>query len=81
MEQRYAKILATGMYLPEKVISNEELSERYGFDVSTYLSGITLRHIAAENECASDMGVKAAEAALEKANMKPEDIEIGRAHV
>jgi len=43
------------MYLPEKVITNEELSERYGFDVSTYLSGITLRHIAAENECASDM--------------------------
>jgi len=35
MEQRYAKILATGMYLPEKVISNEELSERYGFDVTS----------------------------------------------
>ncbi len=76
MEQRYAKILATGMYLPEKVITNEELSERYGFDVSTYLSGITLRHIAAEDECASDMGVKAAQAALEKANMKPEDIDL-----
>jgi len=71
MEQRYAKILATGMYLPEKVISNEELSERYGFDVSTYLSGITLRHIAAENECASDMGVKAAEAAYVKDNFLP----------
>ena len=63
MEQRYAKICATGMYLPEKVITNEELSERYGYDVSTYLSGITLRHIAAEDECASDMGVKAAQVA------------------
>jgi 3-oxoacyl-[acyl-carrier-protein] synthase-3 len=74
--ERYAKILATGMYLPEKVITNEELSQRYGFDVSQFLSGITLRHIAAENESASDLAVKAAEDALKKANMKPEDIDL-----
>ncbi|MGB9833326.1 MAG: 3-oxoacyl-ACP synthase III family protein, partial [Caldisericum exile] len=74
--ERYAKILATGMYLPEKVITNEELSQRYGFDVSQYLSGITLRHIAAENESASDLAVKAAEDALKKANMKPEEIDL-----
>lgn len=74
--ERYAKILATGMYLPEKVITNEELSQKYGFDVNQILSGITLRHIAAENESASDLAVKAAEDALKKANMKPEDIDL-----
>ncbi len=76
MEKRYAKILATGMYLPEKVITNEELSARYGFDVNQFLSGITLRHIAAENESASDLAVKAALEALKKANMSPEEIDL-----
>jgi len=76
MKERFAKILATGMYLPEKIITNEELSKRYGFDVSLYLSGVTLRHIAAEDESASDLAIKAAEDALKKANMKPEDIDL-----
>ncbi|MGB9693441.1 MAG: ketoacyl-ACP synthase III, partial [Fervidobacterium sp.] len=76
MEKRYAKILSTGMYLPEKVITNEELSARYGFDVNQFLSGITLRHIAAENESASDLAVNAALEALKKANMSPEEIDL-----
>ncbi|MGC9125307.1 MAG: 3-oxoacyl-ACP synthase III family protein, partial [Caldisericaceae bacterium] len=75
-EKRFAKILATGMYLPEKIVTNEELSARYGYDVSQYLSGITLRHVAAEGESASDMAVKAANEALKKANMKPEEIDL-----
>lgn len=76
MKERFAKILATGMYLPEKVITNEELSKRYGYDVGQYLSGVTLRHIAADDESASDLAIKAAEDALKKANMKPEDIDL-----
>jgi len=64
MKERFAKILATGMYLPEKIVTNEELSKRYGYDVGQYLSGITLRHIAADDESASDLAIKAAEAAL-----------------
>jgi len=59
-----------------KIITNEELSKRYGFDVSLYLSGVELRHIAAENESASDLAIKAAEDALKKANIKPEEIDL-----
>jgi 3-oxoacyl-[acyl-carrier-protein] synthase-3 len=75
-EKRFAKILGAGMYLPEKIITNEELSQKMGFDVSQYLSGIGLRHIASEDESASDMAVKAAENVLKKVNLKPEDLDL-----
>jgi 3-oxoacyl-[acyl-carrier-protein] synthase-3 len=75
-EERFAKIVATGMYLPEKVITNEELSKTMGFDVSQYLSGITLRHVSAPDEGTSDMAVKAAQDALKNANMKPGDLDL-----
>ncbi|NIA10926.1 MAG: ketoacyl-ACP synthase III [Nitrospiraceae bacterium] len=74
--KRFAKITATGMYLPEKVITNEELSKKMGFDVSQYLSGIKLRHIAAPNESSSDMAVEAAKEALKNAGMKAEDLDL-----
>jgi 3-oxoacyl-[acyl-carrier-protein] synthase-3 len=76
MEKRFAKILATGIYLPEKVITNEELSKQMGFDVSQYLSGVTLRHVSAPDESASDMAVKAAMDALNKVGMKPEELDL-----
>jgi len=75
-EKRFAKIFGAGMYLPEKVVTNEELSKKMGFDVSQYLSGIALRHISAENESTSDMAVKAAQDALKNVNMKPEDLDL-----
>ena len=75
-EKRFAKILGTGMYLPEKVVTNEELSKKMGFDVSQNLSGITLRHISADDESTSDMAVKAAQDALKNVNMEPEDLDL-----
>jgi len=72
------KISGTGSYLPEKVLSNTDLekivdtSDEWIFE----RSGIRQRHIAAENEAASDMGVHAARKALEKANLKPDDIDL-----
>ncbi len=56
--RRFAKVLATGMYLPEKVITNEELSKQMGFDVSQFLSGITLRHIASRSLAADEYAAK-----------------------
>jgi len=76
MEQRYAKILGTGIYLPEKIVTNEELSARLGYDVSQYLSGITLRHVSAPDESASDLAVKAAQDVMKKTGVKPEDLDL-----
>lgn len=51
-------------YLPEKVVTNEELSKEFpDWSVKKIASkiGIDQRHIAASDEFSSDMGVKAAE--------------------
>lgn len=76
---RHAKILSTGIYLPKKVETNEELGKRIGFDVDGWLrprTGITLRHISEPNEATSDMAVEAARQALKNANLKPEDLDL-----
>ncbi len=76
---RYAKILSTGMYLPKKVETNEELGKRIGFDVDGWLrprTGITLRYISAPNEGTSDMAAEAGRQALKNANLKPEDLDL-----
>ncbi len=71
------KIVSTGSYLPEKVLTNHDLEKMV--DTSdewiTTRTGIKERHIAAENEATSDLILKAAKKALEKANLKPEDLD------
>lgn len=63
---RKACILGTGSYIPERVVTNNDLSRI--LDTSDEWirtrTGIRERHLAAENESASDMAVKAAERAL-----------------
>ena len=51
-------------YLPEKILKNEDLVEEFPeWTVEKIASkiGVSQRHIAAENETAADMGIKAAE--------------------
>ncbi|WP_270936731.1 beta-ketoacyl-ACP synthase III [Falsiroseomonas oryzae] len=66
-----AAIAGTGGYLPERSLSNDELAAWKGLDTSddwiVERTGIRRRHIAAEGETASDMGAKAALAALAQA--------------
>jgi len=76
---RSARILSTGIYLPKKIETNEELGRRIGFDVDGWLrprTGITLRHISDPNESTSDMAVEAARQALKNADLKPEDLDL-----
>lgn len=75
---RFAKIKSLGIYLPEKKISNEELSKIMEYDVEEYLNekGIKVRHKAAPDESTSDMALKAAQEALYRANLKPEEIDM-----
>lgn len=71
-------VLGVGGYLPEKVVTNKELSER--IDTSdewiTQRTGIRERHMAADGELTSDLAVHAARAALESAGMTPADIDL-----
>lgn len=64
METKKAYINAIDYYLPEKILTNEMLVEEFPEwtveKVATKI-GISERHIAAENETAGDMAIKAAE--------------------
>lgn len=59
-----AYIKAIAYYLPEKVVTNEQLVEEFpewSVDKIAKKVGINERHIAAEDETAGDMAIKAAE--------------------
>lgn len=67
-----------GAYLPERVLTNDELSRMV--DTSdewiTQRTGIRQRHIAAEGETTSQLGTKAAQAALDNAGLTAKDIDL-----
>ncbi len=69
---------AVGGYLPQKVITNEQLAEFVDTDDSwiRQRTGITQRHIVAEGELTSDMATAAATQALEQAELAADDIDV-----
>jgi len=73
---RKAYIDAIGMYVPENVVTNQDLEKL--MDTSDEWirerSGIQERHHV-DGECTTDLALKAAEEALEKAGMQAEDVE------
>jgi 3-oxoacyl-[acyl-carrier-protein] synthase-3 len=74
-----AAIRGTGGYLPARCLTNDELAAWKGLDTSdawiVERTGIRCRHIAAEGECASDMGAAAARAALAQAGVAAEAVD------
>lgn len=73
-----AKILGTGRYLPEKILTNADLEKLIDTSDEWIVerTGIRQRHVAAEGEFTSDLAKKAAENALEAAGMCANDIEL-----
>jgi 3-oxoacyl-[acyl-carrier-protein] synthase-3 len=75
---RRSFIRGTGGYLPERVLTNEELSKMV--DTSDEWirerTGIRRRHIAAEGELTSDIATAAARAALEAAGIPVSDVDL-----
>ena len=65
-----------GSYLPERVVTNEEIAPRMDSTPEWIVShtGIVTRHVAAASESASTMGVEAARTALANAGVAPEDV-------
>jgi 3-oxoacyl-[acyl-carrier-protein] synthase-3 len=79
----YSKIIGTGGYLPQRRVTNEDLTAQLaakGIETSdewiVSRSGISARHYAAPDELSSDLAVAAARRALEMADKRPEDIDL-----
>lgn len=71
------KICGTGSYVPDRVVTNEDLAEHLDTSDSWIRerTGIEKRHIAGEETTAS-MGAKAALRALEDGRTSPEEVEL-----
>ena len=71
-------IKGCGGYLPEKILTNDDLAKIVDTnDEGIYgRTGIRERHIAAEGELTSDLGIKAALQALDRAQLDPTDIDL-----
>ena len=75
---KYSKILGTGAFLPEKIITNFDLEKMVetSNDWIIERTGIKQRHMAAENENALTMAEGAARTALDAAKLTPKDIDM-----
>ncbi len=74
----YSRITGTGSYLPEKVVTNADL-EKTVDTTDEWIrarTGIERRHIAADDQCTSDLAVHAARLAMTAAGVQPEDIDL-----
>lgn len=76
--QRTVSIIGTGSYVPDKILTNEDLSRMVNTtdEWITTRTGIKERRIAAKDEHTSDMAAKAALKALEQAKISPKEIDL-----
>jgi len=74
----YSRIAGTGSYLPEKVLTNDDLTKIVDTSDEWIQSrtGIRERHIAAEGETTGDLGYNAALRALEAAGIEPSQLDM-----
>jgi 3-oxoacyl-[acyl-carrier-protein] synthase-3 len=75
---RRSRIVGFGSYLPENIVTNDDLAEK--IDTSDEWirkrTGIAQRHIAAEGEFTSDIAEQAARAAMADASVESGDIDL-----
>ena len=74
----YSRILGTGGYLPDKVLTNHDLESMVETTDQwiTERTGIKKRHIAADGETTCDLAEQAARQAMDAAGMGPADIDL-----
>ncbi len=74
----YARVAGIGSYLPEKVVTNKDLEKM--MDTSDEWirerTGIKRRHVAADDETTSSLGLEAARRAMDAAGVEPDDIDL-----
>ena len=78
MTNLYSKIIGSGSYLPEKILTNHDLAKIVdtSHDWIFERTGIEQRHIASENESSVDMAYKASLKAMSMAQLSPNDIDM-----
>lgn len=74
----YSRIIGTGSYLPEKVLTNQDLEKMVETNDEWIRTrtGITQRHIAREDQAASDLALLASQNAMEAAGVTNKDIDL-----
>ena len=73
----YSRIAGTGSYLPQKIITNQDL-EKMVDTTDEWIrtrTGIERRHVAADGETTVDLAEHAARRALEAAGLAPADVD------
>ena len=75
---RYARITGWGKYLPDKVLTNQDLEGMVNTSESWILgrTGIRERRIASQEETASTMALVAGEEALKVAGLLPTSLDL-----
>lgn len=75
----FANIISTGIYVPEKIVTNEDLSRILGEDINefvTHVLGIHERHVCADNESTADLATNASRQALEAAQLDASELDL-----
>jgi 3-oxoacyl-[acyl-carrier-protein] synthase III len=74
---KYARIIGTGSYLPQQIMTNADLALRIETTNEWIVdrTGIERRHIAGPHETAGSMAEQAARAAIDAAAISPNDID------
>jgi 3-oxoacyl-[acyl-carrier-protein] synthase III len=77
-EVRRTRVIGTGGYLPERVLTNHDLARMVDTSDEWIVerTGIRERHVAAEGELTSDLASAAAREALARAEVGPERIDL-----
>ena len=75
----YSRIVGTGSYLPNQVVTNADFANR-GLDTNDAWirerTGIAQRHIAEKEQTSSDLALAACRNALQAADLQPGDIDL-----
>lgn len=76
---RNAKVIGTGVSVPDKILTNDDLSAMLGESINEFVEtnlGIRERHVLGEDESAADIATRAAENALKNAGISAEDLDL-----
>jgi len=73
-----AQIIGIGAYAPKRILTNEDLERMIetSSDWIVQRTGIRERHVVDENEATSDLAIRAAQQALERAEVEPGEIDL-----
>ena len=76
---RNAKIVGSGVSVPDKILTNDDLSRALGEDINEFVEknlGIRERRVLADDESAADIATRAAARALEDAGLAAEELDL-----